>query len=213
MDPVNIMFLTAPGCPHCRAVKDALGQLQAEGVLLYIDVVNIAEHPTVAEEYAVRSVPWLQMGMFELPGAWSVNELRHWAGMTTLAEGMREYFAGMLSMGQLATIERVIRRYPGQLPQLLALIVDSERDINVHIGISAVLEGMQGERLLADHLQHIVAMVGHETARVRADACHYLMLTGDRRAVEYIKAMCSDSDADVREIAAESLEALLEESN
>ena len=211
MSTVETLLLTTPDCPHCSSVKAALEQLQLEGVGLSVEIVNIAEHPELAKQYAVRSVPWLRLGLFELPGAWSVGELRGWLDMATREEGMREYLASMLSSGQLATAESVIRRNPEQLAELLSLIIDNERDINVHIGISALLESMQGEELLAAQLQALAGLVTHEEPRVRADACHYLMLTGDTSASEYIKALCNDSDAEVREIAAESLEALIEE--
>ncbi|MBS0329365.1 MAG: HEAT repeat domain-containing protein, partial [Proteobacteria bacterium] len=45
-------------------------------------------------------------------------------------------------------------------------------------------------------------------ARVRADACHYLGLTGEAAARSWLDARLADEDADVREIAAESLESL-----
>ena len=211
MKQIKILLLTSPGCPHCSDVKSSLEQLQSEGVLLDIDVIDIAEQPLVAERYDVRSVPWLQLGMFELAGAWSVAELRDWYTLATTDAAMREYFAKMLSAGQLTTVERVLRRYPGQVSELLALIVEHERDINVHIGISAVLEGMQGDSLLVENIETLAKLTSDDQARVRADACHYLMLTGDRRAAEYIKLLCNDTEAEVREIASESLESLLEE--
>jgi HEAT repeat protein len=40
---------------------------------------------------------------------------------------------------------------------------------------------------------------------VRADACHYLGLTGAGAAADYIRPLLDDKDAEVREIAAESL--------
>jgi len=43
---------------------------------------------------------------------------------------------------------------------------------------------------------------------VRADACHYLGLSGDAAARPWLDARLGDNDADVREIAAESLQAL-----
>jgi hypothetical protein len=41
---------------------------------------------------------------------------------------------------------------------------------------------------------------------VRADACHYLGLTGDAQAKSWLDARLDDDDADVREIATESLQ-------
>jgi len=48
----------------------------------------------------------------------------------------------------------------------------------------------------------------HADARVRADACHYLGLTADAAARPWLEKRLSDEDADVREIAAESLNTL-----
>ena len=45
-------------------------------------------------------------------------------------------------------------------------------------------------------------------ARVRADASHYLGLSGAAAARAWLEARLHDDDADVREIAAESLAAL-----
>lgn len=210
MSKLEALLLTAPGCPHCGSLKQALEQLKSEGSDLSIEIVDITQQPAVAEKYGVRSVPWLQLGQFELVGSWTITELRHWADMAGRDDGMLEYLASMLSTGQLATAERVLRRYPKNFLLLLKLLIDNERDINVHIGISALFEGMQGEELLVDYLQDLAALTTHVEARVRADACHYLMLTGDRRAAEYIKPLCNDSDTEVREIANESLEELLE---
>lgn len=210
MKTIKTLLLTAPGCPHCNSVKQALEQLQTDGIKLSVELVDISQRPEVAEHYSVRSVPWLQLGMFELAGAWTLTELRHWAELATSETGMLEYFAEMLSTGQLATVDRVLHRYPDQFSVLLQLLVDKDRDINVHIGISALVEGMQGQAILTDHLLELADLSHHVEARVRADACHYLMLTGDSRAKEYIKALTEDNDSDVREIAMESLEELLQ---
>ena len=48
----------------------------------------------------------------------------------------------------------------------------------------------------------------HSDARVRADACHYLGLTGDAAAKPWLESRLTDDDADVREIATESLQAI-----
>ena len=44
-------------------------------------------------------------------------------------------------------------------------------------------------------------------ARVRADACHYLALTGKQKVLPVLQAMLQDDDPQVREVAAEGLAA------
>jgi HEAT repeat protein len=51
-------------------------------------------------------------------------------------------------------------------------------------------------------------LTGHGDARVRADACHMLGLSGSTSAIKYLEARRDDPDAEVREIAVESLEEL-----
>ena len=66
--------------------------------------------------------------------------------------------------------------------------------------------------LHTETLQALVPRLGelsaHADARVRADASHYLGLSGTAAARDWLEARLHDDDADVREIAAESLAAL-----
>jgi HEAT repeat protein len=52
------------------------------------------------------------------------------------------------------------------------------------------------------------ALTRHADARVRADACHLLSLTHAAEARPWLQACLQDADAEVREIAAESLQTL-----
>jgi HEAT repeat protein len=54
------------------------------------------------------------------------------------------------------------------------------------------------------------ALTRHADARVRADACHLLSLTQAGEAGTWLQACLQDADAEVREIAAESLQTLEE---
>lgn len=202
--------MTAPGCPHCAGMKQGLQHLYDEGLLSQLEVVDISQQPDRAEQYGVRSVPWCELGRFELAGAHSEGELRQWAEQATLDEGMLVYLGELLGSGQLAIAERILRRYPGELPWLLALMQDNEQSINVHIGIGALFESLQGEALLADLVDELGKLTRHDEARVRGDACHYLALTGDARALPSLEAALQDDNDDVREIAAEGLELLKE---
>lgn len=205
--------MTAPGCPHCAGMKQGLQHLADEGLLSQLEVVDISQQPGLAEQYGVRSVPWCELGRFELAGAHTESELRQWADRAASNDGMFTYLGDLLGSGQLATAERVLRRYPDELPWLLALMQDSEQSINVHLGIGALFESMQGEPLLAVLLEGLGRLTQDAEARVRGDACHYLALTGNARAVPWLEAALQDDNEDVREIAEEGLELLKEGNN
>ena len=46
------LLLIAPQCPHCPSVLESLTRLIKEGKIGRLEVVNLAEHPEMAEELA-----------------------------------------------------------------------------------------------------------------------------------------------------------------
>jgi len=80
--------------------------------------------------------------------------------------------------------------------------------MNVRFGASAVLERYAATPALQALVPALGMLAGHGDARVRADACHLLGLSGTPNAIKYLEARLDDPDAEVREIAAESLEEL-----
>ena len=61
-------MLLGTHCPYCPTVLKELGELVKSGVIGKLVVVNIEQHPEVARELGVRSVPWVRIGPFELEG-------------------------------------------------------------------------------------------------------------------------------------------------
>ncbi len=64
--------------------------------------------------------------------------------------------------------------------------------------------------LLLALIPELGELTRHEDARVRSDACHYLSLTHDDSAKQYIVPLLDDEHDEVREVAEESLEVLNE---
>jgi HEAT repeat protein len=77
--------------------------------------------------------------------------------------------------------------------------------MNVRFGAGAVFEHFAGRPALQDLVARLGDLAGHADARVRADACHYLGLSGSALARPYLEPRLTDSSAEVREIAADSL--------
>jgi len=125
--------------------------------------------------------------------------------------GMRdraEQFQIWLMEGQLARVTEVVNRQPAALADLLPIVANPEAGINARIGASAVFEGHAATPALQALTSALGMLAGHGDHRVRADACYILGLTGTRNAIRFLEPRLADPDAEVREIAAESLNEL-----
>jgi len=119
-----------------------------------------------------------------------------------------EQFQIWLLEGQLKSVIEVVERMPKALADLLPIIANPEANMNVRFGASAVLERHAGSTVLQALIPALGMLAGHGDARVRADACHLLGLSGSREAIPFLESRLTDPDAEVREIAGESLEEL-----
>jgi HEAT repeat protein len=119
-----------------------------------------------------------------------------------------EQFQIWLLEGQLKSVIAVVERIPKALADLLPIVANPAANMNVRFGASAVLERYAATPALQALVPALGMLAGHGDARVRADACHLLGLSGTPNAIKYLEARLDDPDAEVREIAAESLEEL-----
>ena len=207
---VHATLLVAPGCPHCPQVKQVLSDLHSQNKLASLDIIDISVDLERAEQFGVRTVPWLQFNKIELQGAHSADEINYWLEQASHTEGRQVLFDSLLAVGQLSQVESMLRRDTDGLTDLLVLFADQDRQINVRIGASAVLESLQGSGLLEQVVDEIGAYTQHQQASTRIDACHVLSFVHHPSAVTFLKRAIEDVDAEVREVAQESLAELLE---
>jgi len=208
--PVHAKLLVTPACPHCPAMKQVLSDLSKQGKLASLDIVDISVDVARAEAFGVRTVPWLKLNTLELQGAHTESEINHWITQASQEDGRQQLFDSLLEVGQLAQVESMLRREPDGLADLLVLFADNERQINVRIGASAVLESLQGSGLLENAIDEIATYTRHTQVSTRIDACHVLSLIQDAAVIPYLNVALMDINADVREVAKESLEVLAE---
>jgi HEAT repeat protein len=105
-------------------------------------------------------------------------------------------------------VQTTIDAEPELLAAVLPIVGNVDASLNVRLGAGVLFEAFSGTRTLASLIPQLGTLSQHADARVRADACHYLGLTGDAAARPWLDACTADEDADVREIAAESLQVI-----
>lgn len=205
--PPDALLLLGTHCPHCPGVLQGLANLVKSGTLGTLKVVNIEQRIDIARELGVRSVPWVRIGSFELEGLRSEQELAEWATRAATQSGMAEWLNELLSSGKLDQALQRIKSDPDGMDALMQLFTNPDTQLNTRIGISAIMEHLED----TEELQAIVTQLGkltqHEDARIRGDACHYLALSGSPKAADYIRPLLQDADAEVRDVARDSLKA------
>jgi thiol-disulfide isomerase/thioredoxin len=208
MPAPDALLLISTHCPHCPAMLSSLANLLKQGVIGRLEAVNLEQHPETGQTLGVRSVPWLRIGRIELAGVHSQAELADWAAKADSKVGMADWFHLLLKEGQLPRVQAMIEADPALLAAVLPIVGNVEASLNVRLGAGVLLENFAGSEPLRALLPQLGTLSQHEDARVRADACHYLGLSGDATARAWLAPRLSDDDADVREIAAESLQTI-----
>ena len=197
-------LLITPQCPHCPAVISALVVLLKVGKIGKLEIINIVEHPEIAQLKGVRSVPWTQINALELSGALTGKELEKWVTVAR-EQQQSDYLTHLLETDRLQQAIEQIKNDPQQLPDLLMQLNDLETPMVVRIGIGAILEEFEGTALISVANAPLLSMLTSEHQQVRADAAHYLSLTADTQVIPALEPLLEDSDAEVREIATETI--------
>lgn len=204
-------LLIAPGCPHCATMMSLLGDLLKEGRISRLLMINIAEQPDEAAMHNVRSVPWLKLGEMEFSGAHSRAELEHAIDMAVSDDGQQRFLFEKLKNGRLDEVIEIVESDKKQLAVLVALLKGNEVPMTVRIGVSAILEGLQEDPAeLQKILPDLLELSESTDETIRADACHFLSLAGGDEALARLQQCINDESEMVREVAAESIEALSE---
>jgi glutaredoxin len=204
-------MLMGTTCPYCPSVLKALQSLLDSGHIDTLETYNIEEHPDIAQHYGVRSVPWVRIGEFELEGLRSEKELREWAVKAASGGGLPDWLLEQLGNGRIDTALQRVRSDADGMSALLTLFEDPDTELNIRIGISAIMEELEGSVLLKANIETLGALTQHQEARVRGDACHYLSLSHDPSVRNWIEPLLGDPDGDVREVARDSLAILADQ--
>lgn len=88
---------------------------------------------------------------------------------------------------------------------LLSIVADPAANLEVRLGVSALLESYAYSPALEALLPELAALSRHADHRVRADACYLLGLTGSAAAKSAVEACLHDAHEEVREIAVEAM--------
>jgi hypothetical protein len=201
-------LLIAPGCPHCGSVTEILTKLVKEGLIGRLEIINLAIRPEAAAEAGTRSVPWFRIGEFEFTGAHSEQEIRQWAEKAAQGQGWSAYYHDLIDNRELDQAISSLHQHPERLGALIATLSDKDLPMVVKIGVGAIIEDFEHSDVLKQCIPEFVELTRSDDPGTRADACHYLGLTGSSEVIPMLEGLLNDEDRHVREIAEETIEEL-----
>lgn len=207
-DSTSVLMLMGKGCSYCGPMMSILTDLMKAGEIAELRIFDIQKHPVLAAELGVRSVPWLQIGPFELSGMRTRKEILLWMQRASGREGLTAYLDEVLAEGNIDSARKLIQRSAEALHSLIDLMADADAKINVRLGVGVIIEELAESEQFKSVLPALIEYLASEDSRVRGDACHYLSLINDISFIPLIEKLLSDESEEVREIAQDSLDEL-----
>jgi len=205
--PEALMLLSSH-CAHCPGVLDSLSKLIKKGDIGTLRVINLEQHPEAMQEFKVRSVPWVRIGKHELSGAQTLEALQQRAQWALKENNLTADYDFLLSDGQVNKVVEAIKKDESSIQSIMELLRDSGTVLSTRIGIGVVFEEFSGSELLKTLIPDLAKLSQHKDVRIRADVYHYLGMTADKQAIPILESGKDDTDEEVRDIIADSLEEL-----
>ena len=178
------------------------------GLLDQMEIINVETAPEIVEQFGVRSVPWMQLDGYIFDEALSSTELDQILASNDETPPEARYISYLLEHGKLSKAIERIEQGLCSLNIVVEMLVDPMVPLNVRIGIGAILEHFEDSDEIRVLIPTLLELLQNSSAVLRTDACHYLSLTHSAEVVGPLRQMLEDEDAEVRQVALESLEVL-----
>ncbi|MCK5647387.1 MAG: HEAT repeat domain-containing protein [Gammaproteobacteria bacterium] len=209
MSVAKVKLFIAPDCPHCPNVLQALSELIKAGEIAELEVSNMLLVPEKAQALNIRSVPWINIGPFELTGSQTKGELQIWINRVESETGMQDYFSELLTTGELKKVIRVVKKDPELFRHFPQMMQNKETPLGTKIGIGAIFEEFQGSAAIQALIPILTKMLKSNDAHIRNDACYYLGLTESPDAIAAIQSLADDETEEVRETVHDALSIIM----
>jgi thioredoxin-like negative regulator of GroEL len=206
-EAIQATLLISTHCPHCASLLNSLNQLIKQGELAELRVINLHAAPELAQQFGVRSVPWVKIGNYELSGNQPLAALQQriqWIHQQTELVGEFDY---LLSQAQAEKACQLLHEQPEKMAAIMQLLADSATVLSTRIGIGVVMEDFAGSETLREYIPKFMELLSHKDARIRMDVAHYLSLTENSSALNALQQH-TETDDEVREVIKDSIESL-----
>jgi hypothetical protein len=204
-EPVDLLALIAPVCPHCPGLVCKVLSFAAAQPLVAVTVADAVQFPDLAEKYRVRSTPTLIInGYGTLVGQVSEDRI-----VRLILGGDDEFpltpvFESMITAGRAEDAAVLL----SQCDQPKAILpVYTGPQFAVRVGALVTMEEAldRDPRCLDPIVEDLCALLAHEEVALRGDTAQLLGKIGNPAALPSLERAVKDPDPEVREAAEEAI--------
>ncbi len=201
----QIKLFVMPGCQVCPQMEHLFEQMHQQGAISELEVFDVQQHPELAEQHNIRSVPHYLINGVAFTGLKSRREIDQLLDKTD-ADKWIEMIQDSLAGGELEPVEQAVRKQPSAREAMIVLLDDPETALLVRIGLTAVIETLATEGLLNTYEQQFIRMTTHDDERIAVDALYYLSLINTPDSLATLQDLAENGSMVLREHALELLQ-------
>jgi len=201
----EISLFVMPGCSLCPQMERLFDEMHKSGAINELQVLDVTEHPELAQQHNIRSVPFYLINGVAFTGLKSKKEIDQLLSQNS-EQNWSVLIKQELGEGQLDTVEALIREKASAQEAMLMLLADAETELVVRIGLTAIIESLAEGSLLAPFEEKFIRLAEHEDERIAVDALYYLSLLDSPASMKTLTEIERSDKPVLREHARELLE-------
>lgn len=183
MNLPEVELFVMPGCPVCPQMERLFRQLQQEGLLERLEIIDITQNPQRAQQLGIRSAPSYLINGVLFSGMKPRSEIEALMKQNP-TEKWRSLLSEELAEGGMEVARQAVLEHEAAREALFDLLEDAQTPLVVRIGLSAILEEMAEQGLLEAYQSRLQRLVRHEDERIALDGLYYLSMLHTPEASE-----------------------------
>lgn len=193
------------GCSICPQMERLFHQLLEQEKINNLQVLDVADHPDLASQHNIRSVPTYLINGISFNGLKSQQEITQLLNKDESQKWI-ELIRQELTGGQLDEAERIIRENSSAREAMMSLLEDHKTELVVRIGLTAIIETLAVGSLLEPYEDQFIKMSSHEDERIAVDALYYLSLFISPQSLQQLHEVADSGPESLRDHARDLLE-------
>ena len=205
MNQRKIELFVMPGCPICPQMERLFRQLQQEGELDELEIIDITRNPERASQLGIRSAPSYLVNGVLFSGLKQRSEIEQLLGQNE-SEKWRSLLGEELSEGGMQAAREAVLEHEAAREALFDLLDDPETPLVVRIGLSAIIEELAERGLLEAYQPRLLKLAQHEDERIALDGLYYLSMLHTPEAIQTLSRIAGDDAHPLQQQAKELLQ-------